>query len=64
MKRKVFGYPTILYLETLDTNFVKTVDLGILFVLFSVHIYKHGYISFSLILFDLLELQLTIGTRN
>ena len=64
MERKVFGYPAILYLETLNTNFVKTIDLGILFILFSVHIYKHGYISLSLVLFDLLELQVTVGTRN
>ena len=64
MERKVFGYPTILYLEKLNTNFVKTIDFGLLFILFSVQIFKHGHISFSLVLFDLLEFQLALGIRD
>lgn len=64
MNSKVFGIPTFCYLEIWKNDFIRALDIGILFIVLSIKVLKHGYISFSLTLFDYLDFEICLGTRT
>ena len=40
------------------------IDIGIIPILLSIKIFKHGYIGLSLTLFDYLDFEICLGTRS
>ena len=64
MNRKVFGEPSFCYLEIWKNDFVRAIDIGVIPILLSIKIFKHGYIGFSITLFDYLDFEICLGTRS